>query len=416
MRIYLPTIKDKKINLDLFIHFFAFFSVLLIGADRWGVDIAGLNIRIDQFFILIFAILLFLKKDTTLHFNKTLLGFLAFSLLSVIFAFNKIRSVAFYCSIMYNTVFLFLGFYNYVKIYGIKTFIKLFRATCYVSAIIFLAQVIAGVFFDYELPFLPNYGVFNGAHRFSLWFYEPSYFATYLMFWLTISFVMLFFSKDFSYLIDLILVLGMLVLSTSSSGFIGIAASFAIVYLIWLIQGISLKKLAFLLAPFALLLIIRITLPATYNSFILRIFNQDLDSASGGRITAWKETFEVFKDNILLGVGPGNYGLYLGLGTGKVPSNVTLDLLATVGIFASFFFIWLNLSLIVKCVIKFIKNKKDYESILALACGLGLFVFLIVLQFNQGYLRLYHWLFLGVTEGVLYNKGKIDYTKNHTTL
>ena len=61
--IYMET-NDKSANtfmLDSFIHLFAFISILLIGADKWGIDV-GVNLRLDQLFLVILSVLLFLKN------------------------------------------------------------------------------------------------------------------------------------------------------------------------------------------------------------------------------------------------------------------------------------------------------------------------------------------------------------------
>lgn len=383
----------------MFIHFFAFISVLLIGADKWGIDI-GVNIRLDQLFLLIFSVLIFIKRNSIFYIDRSLLCFLLFTIFSVLFAFNKFRSVIFYASFIYNTIFVYLSFFNYVKLYGIQKFIKIFRSTCYVQFFIFLLQYVLKVIFKYELPFLPGYGEYMGVPRFSLWFYEPSYLATYFIFWFAFSTAMLTLNKDFSYVKDFCLCIIMLTLSTSTSGFLGIALTLLLIYIIWLSKKVTVKKLSLLIIPIILFFILKLFFNKIYTVFILRLFNGNLDSASGGRIQGWFETFEVFKQNILFGVGPGNYGLYLGRGTDFVPSNVTLELLATTGIIASVFFIIFNIKMIVKCL------KKRNDNIISYALGLSLMIFLIILQINQGYLRLYHWMFLAVINGQLYNSQK----------
>lgn len=396
LKINFDKIKNKSIDLDLFIHIFAFISVLLIGADKWGFDI-GVNIRLDQFFLLIFSLLVFIKINSIFYFDKSLLCFLLFSIFSVFFAFNKFRSVVFFASFIYNAIFVYLSFFNYVKIYGIQKFINIFRTTCYVQFFIFFLQYVLKVIFKYELPFLPAYGEYMGVPRFSLWFYEPSYLATYLIFWFAFSTTMLTLNKDLSYFKDFCLCIIILILSTSTSGFLGIALTLFLVYVIWLCKKVTLKKLSLLIIPIILFFILKLFFNKIYTVFILRLFNNNLDAASGGRIQGWFETIEVFKENILFGVGPGNYGLYLGKGSDAVPSNITLELLATTGIIASFFFIIFNAKMIIKSI------KKRNDNIISYALGLSLLIFLIILQINQGYLRLYHWMFLAIINGQLYN-------------
>ena len=99
-----------KIDLDLFIHFFCFLSVLLIGADRWGIELFGVNFRVDQLFLCIFALLLAVKGEYRLTCNWWVVAFLGFSFLSTIFSVSLTRGILFFCSIVYNILFLFYAF------------------------------------------------------------------------------------------------------------------------------------------------------------------------------------------------------------------------------------------------------------------------------------------------------------------
>ena len=49
---------EMRLSLDVFIHLFCFISLLLIGADRWGIELLGVNFRVDQLFLCAFALLL----------------------------------------------------------------------------------------------------------------------------------------------------------------------------------------------------------------------------------------------------------------------------------------------------------------------------------------------------------------------
>lgn len=390
-------LSKTKINTDFFIDVFAVISVLLIGADIWGVNV-GVNLRVDQIFLAILSVLLFLKNQYMLSKNFFLWAFVFFSLISTLFAFNPFRAVLFYFSIIYNTFFVYLCFYNYVKIYGFKKMIKVFRLSCYILFVIMMIQVALKVFFDYSFPFLPDYGLNMGLYRFSIWFYEPSYLATYLCFWLTLALIMFLKGKDKCYFLDVILCVTMLIFSTSTSGFAGLALSFVVAYIVWISSGISLKKILVLLVPLVGILVLYIVMPTMVTFYIGRLFSGDMNSATGGRIEKWAETFAVFVENPVFGVGPGNYGLYLGQDAGVVPSNVTLELMATVGIFGTVCFYGLTVLLTINSF-KVYKKFKSKTTLLLLSAALGLFVFTVILQVNQGYLRLYHWMFFGMIDG-----------------
>lgn len=389
---------QAKINIDFFIHLFCFISVLLIGADRWGITLLGVNFRIDQLFLCVFALLLAIKNSYRLTVNYWIIAFTVFTFISSIFAVSIKRAVLFYCSIIYNIIFLFYAFASYVHTYGLKQFISVFRYTCYVQFVVIVLQFILKTVLNFEFSFLPSYGYYMGIPRFQIWFYEPSYLATYLVFWFSVACFMLFIGKEKGYIVDIILALFMFVLSTSTSGFIGIALVFVSVYFIWLCYRITVKKLLFPLVLILLFIAFRFAFSSIYDVFIGRLFLKSLNSASGGRIEGWLETFQVFKQNPLFGVGPGNYGIYLGQNAGYVPSNVSLELLATIGLFSFIAFYGLTLSLIVSSINHYQKNKCA-ESLLFLACGYALLIFTIILQINQGYLRLYHWMFFGILWG-----------------
>ena len=384
-------------SLDLLTHAFCFLSILLIGADTWGIDV-GVNLRFDQIFLCIFTLLLVIKNHYRLTWNIWIILFAVFALISTLFSFNLKRGILFYCSIIYNILFLFYAFQSYVKIYGFKKLIGIFRKTLYVQFCIIVIQFLLKVVFDYEVPFMPGAGEYMGIPRFSLWFYEPSYLATYLTFWFTLSLYMWLVGKDRSYIKDVLFGLVMFLLATSTTGFLGIILAVVLVYIIWLSRGITFKKLMFPLIVLFAFLIFRIAFSSVYTVFFERLFNQSLDSASGGRISLWTETWNVFVQNPLFGVGPGNYGLYLGQDAGKVPSNVTLELMATLGIFATVVFYGLTISLCVKSF-KMYRKARNKETALLAAAALAFIVFTIILQANQGYLRLYHWLFFGMLSG-----------------
>ncbi|MGN0822157.1 MAG: O-antigen ligase family protein, partial [Candidatus Gallimonas sp.] len=389
-----------RIDLDFFIHVFCFISVLLIGADRWGVTLLGVNFRVDQVLLCVFALLLVVKDRLTVTNNVWIVAFLLFSLISTVFSVSLVRGAMFYCSIVYNVIFLFYTFASYVRVYGLKFFLSLLRATFYVQFAVILVQFTLKVILGYEFSFLPSYGYYMGIPRFQIWFYEPSYLATYLIFWFALSCFMFLIGGERGYLTDLILALLMFVMSTSTSGFVGIAFVVATAYLIWICRRITWKKLVFPVFLIVLFLVFRFAFRSVYDVFISRLFEGSLDTASGGRIMGWSETWKVFLANPFFGVGPGNYGLYLGAEAGYVPSNVSLELLATLGIFAFLAFYGLTVSQIVRSV-RLYRNSPSKESMTLVALAYALLVFTVILQINQGYLRLYHWMIFGMIEGAM---------------
>ena len=389
--------KTRLSALDYLIFFFMFLSTLLIGADVIGINV-GINLRLDQIFLVITTLLMILRNRYRLVKNKWIILFLILSLISVVSGFNVARGVLFYFSIVYNVVFIFYLYYNFLYYYGPRRFMKIFRSTMYFQFFLLLLQFGLIMAFNYEIPFMPSYGEFKGIHRFSLWFYEPSYFATYVSIWLCVSLYFFLIVNKKNYILDVILSLIMLVISTSTSGFVAIAVTFVLIYLLWILKSISIKKILFLVFIIVAIIAFRLIFSHLFDIFISRLFNSSLDSSTGGRVSMWFETYGVFKDNPWFGVGPGNYGLYLGFDTAYVPSNVTLDMMATLGIFATIVFYALFLSLIYNALKVYKKGRKKFKMLPAFC--LALFVFTLILQVNQGYLRLYHWMLLGILYGM----------------
>lgn len=393
-------IADTRLDLDLFIHLFCFISLLLIGADTWGVELLGVNFRVDQIFLCIFALLLVFKGAYRLTAYGWILAFVFFSFLSTLFAVSIFRGVLFFCSILYNVLFLFYGLASYVRHYGFDMFLRIFRLTMKVQFFILLFQFLLKLVTGYELPFLPSYGEYMGIYRFQLWFYEPSYLATYLMLWFTFSLIQLLLGGKREYVTDVLMCLIMFLISTSTSGFVGIALAVFVVYCMWLSRGITLKKLLFPLLLLVIFLVCLAAFPSVFEVFLGRLFDSSLDDASGGRIQGWAETWRVFLENPFFGVGPGNYGIYLGQDEGYVPTNVSLELLATLGIGGFVAFYGMTCSLCVRAV-RLYRREKTKTSFLIMAFAVALILFTIILQVNQGYLRLYHWMCFGVLYGAL---------------
>lgn len=383
-------IKLRKYSL---VDIFAFLSVLFIGADQIGINI-GFNFRIVQIFLLFFALMLMLEKKYYIYVYTPLVFFGLFSLLSTLFAYNFIRSTIYYVFILFNIFLIFMVFASYVRIKGINNFVNIYRKTMYIQFVLIILQMILG-FFGRSLFGLNNSGYWYGILRIPLWFYEPSYLATYLVLWFGLATTQYFCYKNKDYFKDLILSLVGIIISTSTAGYLGIAITIFITYIFWLSDNkITIKKIAVI--PFVIILVLVFQKTNFYDVFINRIFTQGIDVASGGRINQWQETVDVFIKNPIFGVGPGNYGLWLHNDINYVPSNITLELMATLGISGAITFYLFNFDLIFKC---FFKISKFPEKEVINGLIIGLIAFLIVLQANQSYLRLYHWMILGVLYG-----------------
>ena len=395
------TSKGKiETTLDLTIHILCFLSVLLIGADIWGINI-GVNLRLDQLFLTLLTALLIVNNSYRLRRNYSITLFLLLSFVSVIFAFDVLRSFAFYLSIVFNTFCIFYCFYSYISTYGLNKFINICRKTIYIQSILIIIQFLLRVTTGMTISVFRDYGYYFGIPRFCIWFYEPSFFATYFIFWFAFSIYNLLINSNKNYLKDVLLVAVALFLSTSATGYVGAAFSLVLVYLIWISKNITFKKIVVLVLIISIAVAMLIVFHNVFEVFIGRIFNNGLNDASGGRVERWLEAYEVFAEHVLFGVGPGNFGIYLKGDYSYVPSNVTLELMATTGIFATISFYLILVEMIVKVYrINHLNGKGDVGCINSLL--FGLIIFTIFLQVNQGYLRLYHWMFFGMIEGACF--------------
>lgn len=381
-------------TLDLLIHCLCFLSVLFIGADIIGIHI-GVNLRLDQIFLLLLTICLIIRNSYKLNRSIPVIAFILLTFISSLLAYNVIRGFIYYVSILYNVFVVFYCFSNYITTYGLNKTINICRKTIYVQIALLLLQIFLKV--GLNISIFTDYGYYFGIPRFCLWFYEPSYFATYFVFWFTFCFYQLIINQKKDYLKDVLCCAIAILLSTSGTGYIGLALSVVIVYLIWISKDITSKKLVVLAGLIAIVVVLSIVFRSVIDVFVNRIFNDGLSNASGGRVEGWSETYKVFQDNILFGVGPGNYGLYLFDDASIVPTNVTLELLSTTGLFATIAFYSLTIAYIVRN--RLLKDRNNSIVKINTALVLALVIFTIILQVNQGYLRLYHWMFFGLIEG-----------------
>lgn len=384
-------LKLNKVLLQLM-----FLSILFIGADLLALEVI-FTFKLSQLFFLVTFVLLLATKKYRFRKDNFMFFFMFTSLLSTVFALNPLLGIAYYLYILFNVFLVYYVLSSYVEMFGIKATVHLVRLTFFVQFWILVFQYILVVVFQYEIPFMRSYGTYFGVPRFRLWFFEPSYMATYVLFWFTLALTMFLKFKNKSYIKDLICSSCMLIMSTSTAGFVGILVAFI---LVWILTPNNKRKFVAPIIGLLLLALIPLFMPDMFEIFFMRLFNTSLNSASGGRISKWSEPFNVFLDKPLLGVGPGNYGFYFNASIEKVPSNVTLELLATLGVWGLIFYA-IHLKLFYKAY-RIIINTNiplNEEKQLLYSIVLGVIVFVIILQANQGYLRLYHWMLLGLLFG-----------------
>jgi len=372
-----------------FIDILMLISVLFIGADIWGFDVAGMNIRYIQIFYLFVLCVLLLKKKLLFVFPKPLVAFVFFFAVSCLFSIDFLNSMEFFAWLLYN-VFVIGGiFYSYIRYYGKQAFVDIFRLSLFLITVCEVISAVLGNFFDVFIPFF-SYQEYKGIVRTALWFYEPSYLATFLSLYFGFAVYRLFVDGDRNYAWDTALALVCLALTTASTAFVCIAIGFVAVFLIRIVKARYVgRKLALLFTlcavTAALVLIVRFAMPNVFEVFILRLFRDGLSASSGSRIEGYADAAKLFIKYPFFGVGPNNYGTYFGNADNQ-PTNVTLELLSTLGIFATVAFYGIIFAPLLR-----VRRNHALKAVM-----FAMVLFWAVLQANQNYMRLYLWMWIYV--------------------
>ena len=133
---------------------------------------------------------------------------------------------------------------------------------------------------------------------------------------------------------------------------------------------LSLVGGVFALVTFAILL------SSSLRARVLSIFAMRQDSSNSFRFNVYQSSFEMFKDNWLLGIGVGNknfreiYGLYMKTGFDALSAyNIYLEIAVESGIFALIAYLGFLITLI-KDSVKFILKSADTKSVIFVSAAL----------------------------------------------
>ena len=165
------------------VDFVLFLSILLIGSDRLSITVGGMTIRAVQALLLLLFLLLHLELKYNVSF-VIVVGFAFFfigHLLSLVNSYDAPRTIAYLIWTVYNLFFVLLVFYNVALYWDIDYLLRIYRACFRFHVVLLVLNIAIGLAGIYSLPFF--YVFKTGAVvRPSIWFYEPSYLATFLMF------------------------------------------------------------------------------------------------------------------------------------------------------------------------------------------------------------------------------------------
>ena len=379
------------------------FAILFIGSDIYGITFMNMNFRFVQLYYVFLALFVIIKYKYCLYLPKSLIILSILFFISSCFALNFNKSIVFFFWLIYNIIFVFSLFYTYIKIRGKDNFIDIFRYTFFIIFLLTLILFILGNFFHIEFPFF-SYQNHKNVARVAIWFFEPSYLASFITMYLGFSFYNFFINKKKEYLFDTIFAFFSIVFTTSSTGFIACALAIIICFIIKTIliknvkQKVTTAFIGILLLAAAFICVL-VFFPNVYNAFIKRLYVDGLFNSLGTRMREYSNTFSLFLKYPFFGVGPNCYGLYYG-NENLQPTNVTLELLATTGIFTTlvFYVFFLN-------PIKIYFSKNNY-SLETKAMVFALILFLIIIQANQNYMRLYMWMLLAICYAMINEETK----------
>jgi len=206
-------------------------------------------------------------------------------------------------------------------------------------------------------------------------FPDPHSFAFFLGLNFCFVFGAIFYQKEKArllFLVSIILIFA-LFLTFSRGGYLGLSAAMAFfVVLAWSKMKESGRK--FLISVLALILVVVIFWGgATIFERFQSIFNFN-EGSNLGRLQIWQDSFRVFRQYPLLGVGLGNYPAYFNF-NGNYRSaisshNTYLDILAETGFFGCAFWL-LFFALVLRQVFKKVKIKKEDGNLTFVYLGAG---------------------------------------------
>lgn len=420
---------------------------------------SGATVRLSYilFFVLfiLWIIYIFITKNYSIPIDRIYLPLFFFCFISAVSSLNSLfplKSLVYSLwTLFYAVTIVFLIWYcRSNKLDNLDWILKVYFYSFMVISVFGFYQILLPFIIADKTPFVEQWWQRYTLARINVFSFEPSFFATYMLMGFFIWFILwIRKSKFINYKGIAVVATGLIIfLSSSRIGWIGIIL--IIGYgLIELAGYYSInKKFTIQNAKFFIYFVVILLFAVSFLLFIINnperfqflfkgtgLFDTS-DHSYAMRSERTIQTFRVFLDrplNIIFGVGPGGVGAYM-VGNpekfgifaesfkslwGTEPNNLIAEVLASVGIAGFIFFVWFNIN-ILKRLWNLYKNSnliKKYRTI-CLALFWGLIIELIILQFNQNYLRPYMWLHIGISiaaintlEHFLKNKDSLLYSK-----
>jgi hypothetical protein len=429
--------------------------IIFISSDIFLiVEISEATIRFSHIvfsvLFILWIIYSFFSKSFRIAPDKSYLPLFLFCLVSFISSLNSLFALK---SLIYSlwtvfsalTVVFLIWFTGHNKLRNLDWILKVYFYSFFALSIFGLYQVLLPFLIGDKTPFVKQWWQQYTIARINGLSFEPSFFATYLLMGCFIWFILWIRNNDIIKYKSIILITVSLVVVLSSSriGWIGIVMMMA--YGLYELIGYYIVNRKFTVQNIKFFITLSIIVLVGMIAFLVIITHQEtfkfLFKGTGlfgtteftysMRNDRMIETFKVFVDkpaNIIIGVGPGGVGAYINQDPESFknlwstePNNITAEILASVGIIGFAVFAWFIADIFKRLWVLYKNNNIiDRYKTVCLALFSGLAIELIILQFNQNYLRPYLWLHIGiciatvnVLENLLKNKDELIYVKSN---
>lgn len=348
---------------------------LLSGADIFSFKVFGNTIRIVNILalLLVFNLIILKKYQVNRQILKIYFPIIIIHFISIFYSISPMNSLVYLVYVIFYLFFTLNLVYSWGKSKSIDKIVNIYIISFRVISILTIIQFILG---NTGILKILSYQVHRGIIRPALWFYEPSYLATFL----TLYYMLTLILRE-KYFKDFILSILSICLTTSSTGYISIVVG-VIIYLILSRNRLKDKikiLLLIIITSISILIGILIIKSNIIDVFIGRLFRSGISVSSGIRMKVNIQTLDVIKENLWTGIGTNTFEEYFG----NSPMNITLEIFVTLGIIG-------GIVLLLFFVIITLKTYKN-KSLVCQAFAISFLLFFIVLQANQNYMRLYMW-------------------------
>jgi O-antigen ligase len=413
--------------------------IVFISSDVFlAIELSGATIRFSYILFLLLFILwiiyLVFNRGTRIPLDRSYIPLFLFCFISAISSLNSVfplKSLIYALWTVFSalTIVFLVWFSRNNGLFNLNWLLKVYFYSYMAIAIFGLYQILLPFIIGKKTPFIDQWWIKPTFARINGLSYEPSFFASYMLMGCFIWFIMWIRDNDFIKNRGIILsTIGVvLFLSSSRIGWIGIMVIIAYGLVeffgfFFINKKFTKQNFKFFIyficgVLFATAAVIYIIYNPERFDFIFTgtgLFDTS-DASFSLRFERSVQTLKVFTDrlsNTIFGVGPGGVGAYMVTYPEKYgilassfetlwatePNTVFIELLASVGVIGFIFFSWFIVN-IFKRLWDLYKNKvmaRKYRTI-CLAMFWGLVIELLILQFNQNYLRPYLWLHIGIS-------------------